>query len=460
MVSKTGATQGNIKTEINNRKKIKSQNTGFTNVTDTYISGTGEPYSELMADTLDEKAAKGIYKAKEAEKGSAVRASEDAIDGLAGASLMTSVPIGACLAMGAKAGDKPEMVSVEDKEIEKRMMEKLILAEDSNKSDVSSDMKLIKDSVLPGETLEEATQEFIRILDLLGNDKTGQARVLYTELRKMTDKKKRAKEFEQIKLHYKHEYSLVDAKCNYELVKNSVLPGETLEEATQEFIRILDLLGNDKTGQARVLYTELRKMTDKKKRAKEFEQIKLHYKHEYSLVDAKCNYELVKNSVLPGETLEEATQEFIRILDLLGNDKTGQARVLYTELRKMTDKKKRTEERIQLFKHIKAESNAMEALKNYKIVNQNKLEWETLGFATDEFIEILNQVGNDNTTKAQAKFIKRCEKLKSRRKAIEADFSSAIEKLGDSSADKKGSIIINSEKKIIDISGVKLKINK
>ncbi len=385
MVSKTGATQGNIKTEINNRKKIKSQNTGFTNVTDTYISGTGEPYSELMADTLDEKAAKGIYKAKEAEKGSAVRASEDAIDGLAGASLMTSVPIGACLAMGAKAGDKPEMVSVEDKEIEKRMMEKLILAEDSNKSDVSSDMKLIKDSVLPG---------------------------------------------------------------------------ETLEEATQEFIRILDLLGNDKTGQARVLYTELRKMTDKKKRAKEFEQIKLHYKHEYSLVDAKCNYELVKNSVLPGETLEEATQEFIRILDLLGNDKTGQARVLYTELRKMTDKKKRTEERIQLFKHIKAESNAMEALKNYKIVNQNKLEWETLGFATDEFIEILNQVGNDNTTKAQAKFIKRCEKLKSRRKAIEADFSSAIEKLGDSSADKKGSIIINSEKKIIDISGVKLKINK
>lgn len=340
--------------------------------------------------------------------------------------------------------------------------------------------KLIKNNLQPGETISGAGDDLIAILNKMGDNNTEEARnsfnvlrqvepgperasdmimlknlvdaagisavnglgkVLY-ELRKAPAGAKREEEAQEMARYLKTENSADDALGNFLLVRNNLQPGETLKSAGDDFLAILKTMSSNSTEDARKLFTLIRHTPAGEQREAEMKEIQKHLKAENSREDALTNYKIVKDNLMPGETVSSAGDDLVAILKEMGDNNTEEARKtfnllrqtppgaeraenlamlrdlikasgqsgvngmskVYSQLLRVPAGPQRNEEAGEIARYLKVENGADDALGNFLLVKNGLQAGETLKGTGDEFLEIFSKFGSSGTEEARSLF--------------------------------------------------------
>ncbi len=340
--------------------------------------------------------------------------------------------------------------------------------------------KLIKNNLQPGETIRGAGDEFLTILGKMSSDNTEEARKTFyvlrqaetgpersddleivktlidaagrnnfsglskvlSELRKTPAGAQRQEEAQEMTRYLKTENSADDALGNFRLVRDNLQPGETLKSAGDEFLAILKTMGSDSTEDARKLFTLIRHTPAGEQREAEMKEIQKHIRAENGLEDALTNYRIVKDNLMPGETVSSAGDDLIAILKEMGSDNTEEARKTFNALRQTSPGTERSENLVMLrnlinasgksgvngmskvysqllrvpagpqrnkeageiARYLKVENGADDALGNFLLVKNGLQAGETLKSAGDEFLSIFGRFGSSGTEDARKVF--------------------------------------------------------
>ena len=310
-------------------------------------------------------------------------------------------------------------------------------------NDALGNYRLVKENLQPGESLENASADFLKILNKLGDGDTEGSRKIFSYIRHTPSGKARDTEIDLIFQHINAENGSGDALDNYKIIKENIQPGETLESASADFLTILNKVGDSSTEEARktfnvlrnipagpdreaelklvekladaagssssglsLAYGELQKTPAGPDREKEFELLARHIKLENSVEDAAGNFKSVKNNMQPGETLESATDDFLKILRKVGDSGTESARKLFAYVRQAPTGEAREKETELLFQHVDAENGEDDALGNFKLVKNNLDEGETVTHGSNDFLELIRKMGDSSTEDARKVFVK------------------------------------------------------
>ena len=127
---------------------------------------------------------------------------------------------------------------------------------------------------------------------------------------------------------------------------------------------------------------------------------------ENTLDDAKDNLDVIQSNIRRDETLEDATEQFIRILHAEGNEQSEEVQAHYViignSLKPGENRKMATDEFLNL---IRAESNPKFAFSDFKVIRSYQKSEETITEATREFIRLLTARGNAGTDTAKTCFV-------------------------------------------------------
>ncbi|MBI2264111.1 MAG: hypothetical protein HYU64_02890 [Armatimonadetes bacterium] len=168
----------------------------------------------------------------------------------------------------------------------------------------------------------------------------------------------------------KAENSKKDARENFLFIKSNMKPGETWKQGTEEFLRLLEAESNTNTSAIQM------------------------------------DFRTIGDSIRPGESRNAVTSQFLRMyqLESPASDSAG-VRSAFTAVAKSLKNGETREEATEQYARIrKAENRTSDAEENYLLVNQYVSEKEQRPCETSQFIRILERLGNNETTQAQADF--------------------------------------------------------
>ena len=340
--------------------------------------------------------------------------------------------------------------------------------------------KIIKNNLQPGETVSSAGDDFLAILKKMGDNNTEEVRKtfnalrqtepgperasnlemlknlidaagtnsvnglskVYSELLKTPAGSQRQTEAEEMARHLKIENSADDALGNFLLIRNNLQPGETLKSADDDFLAIMKTMGSNNTEDARKLFTLIRHTPAGEQREAEMKEIQKHIKAENGLEDALTNFRIVKDNLMPGETVSSAGNDLIAILNEMGDSNTEEARKtfnllrqtppgvertenmemlqglikasgksgvngiskVYSQLLRAPAGEQRKEEAVEIARYLKVENGADDALGNFLLVKNGLQPGETLKSAGDDFLKIFSNYGSSGTEEARKVF--------------------------------------------------------
>jgi hypothetical protein len=302
-----------------------------------------------------------------------------------------------------------EVSDQEEKEIEKELIFQQAKAENEIDQGVDN-FKLIKANKPEGQTLKEASDDFLAILKAGGNGDTDETRAIYRELAAIQDPKERS-------------------------------------TAVNDIVEIFGDIGKGNVKEAKMIFAELQKVSDPKQKQEEKELMLQQIKGENAIEQGIDNFKIIKANKPEGQTMKEASDDFLAILKAGGNDDTDETRAIYrefakiqdpkerdaarkdiaeifthigkgnvkeakmffAELQKTADPKQKKLEKELIFQHIKAENGIDQGIENFRFIKANKPEGQTIKDASNDFLKILAKVGNNSTDDARSEYLKHCK---------------------------------------------------
>ena len=291
----------------------------------------------------------------------------------------------------------------EQREMEKKQLFKLIDAQ-TRPADCVRNFTSIKENKADGVSLEEATDQFLEILGKAGSDETRATRMVFYLLNKSEDGKKREAEKAQVFRLMDNEEKAYDAAQDYNYLKQMTPIGSKLEDSVNGFLEIRPKTGGD-SNSAIGLFQEMMKFEPGKRRDEAKTLLLKHLDSSSNAEDAWKNFQYVREFTANGESLEKVNKEFFEILGKTGKEESGNARKIFAGLRRVPEGREREAEKKAIFKLIDGENRVSDARDDMKVIKKYRRAGETVKGATDRFLGILNQLGNDDTEKAQRMFI-------------------------------------------------------
>ena len=101
-----------------------------------------------------------------------------------------------------------------------------------------------------------------------------------------------------------------------------------------------------------------------------------------------------------------AKNELADIFKSIGPDKGKEGRMIFQEIRNTKEPDERKLEIEIASRMIKAENSSEEGVEDFKFVKANKNPKQSLKKASEKFLKIIAEVGNNNSNKARELFVK------------------------------------------------------
>ncbi|MBI2266623.1 MAG: hypothetical protein HYU64_15910 [Armatimonadetes bacterium] len=174
----------------------------------------------------------------------------------------------------------------------------LLAAEDSA-TDAVNDLRIVRDSLRPGESIIAAAQQFIRLLQASGNNQTNGVQYAYTAvdvcMREGETREEVTDNFLSIYAPEGHGWNPTDVAARaFHRIDSSIKKGETRDEASAQYLRLRRAEGN--------------------------------------LYDAANDYYVVDHFATDKESRVCEVSQFIAILEKVGIDESETAQKLYAAL--------------------------------------------------------------------------------------------------------------------------------
>lgn len=320
----------------------------------------------------------------------------------------------------------------------RQALQDLMKAENNNDDAVAS-LKIVVDSLQEGESLQDATGGFIKLLKRFGNGNTPQAQAAYQQVdRRVAIGENRDEGVQSYLELVNAENKNEDASGNFESVDRAVDRGRNRGESTDAFNNLLRGIGNGNTPEVRKHYGMV---VDS---LRETDSIGTTIQDLRSLLSAENEreqgvqgYRAIDGSLLPQESRSEATQDYLTILNSLGNGNTPDILKSYAEVdRHVQNGADRTETTASFVSNVRtvgrqnspiaiesfatvadsvspeetlnsalstftdlvrSENKPEDGLSGYRLIDSSLQDGESRSVATDSFVSLVSAFGNGNT---------------------------------------------------------------
>ena len=330
---------------------------------------------------------------------------------------------------GSNARDKSDFFGIKKLkyflgiDVDDYLLVKLMKAENRN-SDGREDLEFIKEYKNKDTSLKKAGDEFLNILNKVGNGESPSAREVFRITQQIENEEAKGIEEAIILDLMKAENDAEDGVENYTFLKANKPENKTMREVTDEFNSILGAAGNSDSPDVRKFFERLNKISEPEERQEEKEAIIDLIKAEGRTDHAIGNYDFLKGFQTEDKSFKEIAGEFNEILKVAGTADTTETRQFFERLDKISDPKERQEEKEAIFELIKAEGRTDHALGNYDFLKGFQTEDKSFKEIAGEFNEILKVAGTADTTETR-QFFERLDKIsdpKERQEEKEAIF--------------------------------------
>ncbi|MGV8118270.1 MAG: hypothetical protein AB2L14_00755 [Candidatus Xenobiia bacterium LiM19] len=244
-------------------------------------------------------------------------------------------------------------------------------------------------------------------------------------------------------------YSDNTAHENLEFLKKNIRPGESLANAVDEYIDLYSYISGKSSGTAQKLFNTIWEVKEKDERAALKQLLKRYMDVERDVEDSIGDRLCVKLRVVQGETIDDATSEFISIYSTITRRSTGEARRLFDILWAVKDNAERVTMKKDLAELIAAEQSVEDGLGNYTLVKKYLYQGESLSDAINEFNSMLAAYGG-NTERTRKAFMEHRETEMHKKAAAAEELKKAAENLAGNKEDDTPSIKEMDDMLIID----------
>jgi len=203
----------------------------------------------------------------------------------------------------------------------------------------------------------------------VGNNNTDEARQIFAELEQAGNIEEIKEEKDIIYSHIDAENELKQGVENFKFIKENKNSGQTLKEASDDFLSILNNAGDKCTDEVRIIFKEISSIENTGER-------------------------------------KAARQDAVDIFSSIGQGHGAEGREIFREIRKTRDPEERQIEKEVACEQVRAENETSQGVANYKFIKENRKPGQSLKEASGVFLKILKEVGNNNTDKAREMFKK------------------------------------------------------
>jgi len=270
--------------------------------------------------------------------------------------------------VGRKESYKARQIFGENSAVEKEVIPLLIAAENDAKQALEN-FSFIKEHIHKDHGLKDAVNEFNEILKKVGNNNTDEARQIFAELEQAGNIEEIKEEKDIIYSHIDAENELKQGVENFKFIKENKNSGQTLKEASDDFLSILNNAGDKCTDEVRIIFKEISSIENTGER-------------------------------------KAARQDAVDIFSSIGQGHGAEGREIFREIRKTRDPEERQIEKEVACEQVRAENETSQGVANYKFIKENRKPGQSLKEASGVFLKILKEVGNNNTDKAREMFKK------------------------------------------------------
>ena len=268
-------------------------------------------------------------------------------------------------------------------------------------------LKIIEGNMKKDETLKEVTGQFIRLLNFRGNSKTKEVRNDFTTIGNSLKSGETRKEVTDLFVKLSNAENSIDQGLeNHCFLDDHVTDRSPRKELTEQFIRMLNFEGTDKTKEVRehfnIIEDSVKSGETRQKNLDEF--IKLS-NAENSIEQGMENYRFLDNQVTDRTPRKELTEQFIRMLNFEGTDKTKEVRehfnIIEDSVKSGETRQKNLDEFIKL---SNAENSIEQGMENYRFLDGHITDRTPRQELTEQFIRMLKFEGTGKTKEVREHF--------------------------------------------------------
>jgi len=269
------------------------------------------------------------------------------------------------------------------------------------------DLRIIEGNMKKNETLKEATDQFIRVLNYWGNGNTSEAQQHFTNIGNTLRQNEARKEAVDLYMDLgRAENDIAQGMSNYIFIDNYVDDKKPRKELTDQFINLLNFVGNSNTSEAKTYFSNIEKnLRPNEKRQDALQLYKDLAKAENDIAQGMSNYLFIDNYVDEKRPRKELTEQFINLLNFVGNGNTDEAKTYFSNIEKNLGVHEKRQEALELYKDLaKAENSIDQGMSNYLFIDNYVNDKKPRKEMTEQFINLLNFVGNGNTNETKTYF--------------------------------------------------------
>lgn len=271
-----------------------------------------------------------------------------------------------------------------------------LMKAENDKEQAVDNFKMITDSLMPEESLRDATQGFINILEAVGNRETDYSRDAYRQVdSRVKGGEGRAEGLASFEDMIHSENSKDDVPGNFSTVDKAVDKGFGRAESTEEFDGLLSQVGTRETKAARsgfsLVVENLREGEHLSEGLDEFRKI---ISAENSLDDVESGFQLIDNSLQRDESRSNGTQSYLNLMGTLGARETSTVQNAYRKVQERVlageDRSITTEAFIS---GIRAENQEDDYFANFDAVTRAVERGMDRTEVTEQFEDLLGRMG-------------------------------------------------------------------
>jgi hypothetical protein len=298
----------------------------------------------------------------------------------------------------------------------------LMRAENDNDQAVDN-LTMIVDSLVPQESLKDATDGFIDVLREFSNNKTDEARAAY---RQIDGRVKRGESRTEATKSYvslmKAENNNEDASGNFSTVDRAVDKERDRTESTNNFNSILREVGTNNTEQARTAFrTVVQSLRPDESITAGTQTFNTLFNAENQFDDALSGYQLVDRSLQQGENRDEAAATYLNVLKDLSSRETSSVQEAYRKIDARVDRGEDRAMTTQAFlAGASAENQIQDALANFDTVSRAVDRGWSRDEATALFNDMLRTMTPNKTTEVTRHYTMILQSLKDKESFSEA----------------------------------------
>lgn len=278
---------------------------------------------------------------------------------------------------------------------------------ENRQDDAVDNLKMIVGSLGDEESLKEATDGFIGVLNQLGASETKAAQAAYRQVdRRVKKGENRRNGLDNFVAMVRAENKPEDAVGNFDSVSRAVDKGLERDNSTENFHQILKSVGANETGFARRAFETITKSLKSEEvldnAVDDFGDL---LRVENKIEDAISGYSLVDESLQSGESRESAIDSLENLISGFGANETNFAHSAYKKIHGRVaqgeDRELGTKTFLQL---LSRENKLADAEGNFDSVSRAVDRGFSRSMATGEFNSLLSKVGANETRFARDEF--------------------------------------------------------